>query len=215
MVQKTLITKGKNFMGQAKRYILIILAAIALIALVYVVYVGSGDDNQQETQINDGLLASKSFSVDSKSTNLETCVKGTIFLSGEDGVLKNVKIVAEVIVDPEDWGGAAFYVPKGWDIDEITSSWQANGQPLDGESVGVWKTGSTDYEWNKFIEIGTEHNWTPSGGGRGLLIIELSVSEGALIGSSVFNLMVAIGFEEREGIKVMHPDYEVIETSIT
>lgn len=167
---------------------------------------------------NENIIQSKSFYVSSESTELETSIRGTIFLSGDNGIPEHAQIVAWVEIDPNDWGGIACYIPKGWRISGITSSYPENEpQKNPADFVGIWYTADADFypfKSNERIEIASDYSWKPTGGGTGTVVIELYATEEAMNSTEAFSIMVGVGCDEEDGIKSRHPDYEVIEVPI-
>lgn len=65
------------------------------------------------------------------------------------------------------------------------------------------------------IEIGRDRRgYTPTGGGKGTVVIELDVNKETISTSEVFSIIVGVGCEEKDGIRSIHPDYELIEIPI-
>ncbi|MDV2988919.1 MAG: hypothetical protein P3T54_01980 [Dehalogenimonas sp.] len=159
--------------------------------------------------VNTGLIQTQEFIVTSESTELETSVRGSILLFGNDSVTERISIIAWVNIDPNDWGGVVFYIPGNWNISGVTSSYQQNTTP-DNEAVIIWRTGDTDEEYDKRIEIGM-NRYTPSGGGTGVVVIELDRIDKSADSSAIFRVLIGVGSDEKDGIRISHPDYKVIE----
>lgn len=69
-------------------------------------------------------------------------------------------------------------IPNHWDISNITSSYPENNKEKKPEKyVSTWTTADTKKEWNKMIEIGTDHSYIPTGGGKGVVVIELDINK--------------------------------------
>jgi len=191
----------------------ILLAAIVIIATTAVSCDYNRGFQPSEYTTNENIIKSQSFYVSSESTDLDTWISGTIFLSGEDGIVEHAKIVAMVQVDPEDWGGISFLVPYGWRIADITSSYPEveNVDPV--ASIHMMYTGgkaeSYGFEYNECIIVGDYPSFTPTGGGKGTVIIELNAPEDASI--ETFNILVGVGSNIKNGVKIGYPDYRVIE----
>jgi hypothetical protein len=174
-------------------------------------------DNSNQVITNQKIIKFKDFRVNSESTELETSIRGTVFLSGKEGVPEHAQIVAMIEVDPKDWGGVGIQLTDKWNISSITSSYpeeKKDKTPVDYTSV--WTTaGETEHGWNKRIEIGRDTTlWTPTGGGKGTIVIELDINEKNKSNSEVFSMTVGVGSEEKDGIKSIHPDWKLIEIPI-
>lgn len=172
-------------------------------------------DNIDDVVINEKIIQSTSFNVNSDSTELETSARGAVFLSGIEGVPEHVQIVALIEIDPEDWGGVSFYIPNNWHISNITSSYLQDENGITPENhVAIWTTADKDHEWSAMIEVGTDRvSYAPTGGGKGTVVIDLDNKE-ISSASDVFKILVGVGSKEKDGIKSMNPDYEIIEISI-
>jgi hypothetical protein len=192
---------------------------IIILILVITIITGCNQDldNLGGVTTNEKIIQSKDFRVNSDSTELETSVRGTVFLSGEEGVPKHAQIVALVEIDPDDWGGVVFYISDKWHISSITSSYpEDKKEKIPEDYASVWTTPeATKHGWNKMIEIGRDqHRWTPTGGGKGAVVIELDINKETISTSEVFSMTVGVGSKEKDGIRSVHPDYELIEIPI-
>ncbi|GLX70493.1 hypothetical protein MU1_48390 [Paenibacillus glycanilyticus] len=118
-------------------------------------------------------------------------------------------------IDPKDWGGVGIQLTDQWNIASITSSYPEETHDITPEELAtVWTTGGeTEHGWNKRIEIGRADLWTPSGGGRGTIVIELEINNKykKKTDSEGFSMTVGVGSEEKDGIKSVHPDWKLIE----
>lgn len=75
---------------------------------------------------NEGISNFKDFYISSKTTDLRTLSKGTIYVQkDEDGRSIRAKVVSWVETDPRDWGGVIFYFPRGWHVEGVVSSYPA------------------------------------------------------------------------------------------
>lgn len=171
-------------------------------------------DNSNQVITNQKIIQFKDFRVNSESTELGTSVRGTVFLSREEGVAEHAQIVAMIEIDPKDWGGVEIQLTDQWNISSITSSYpeeKKDKTPVDYTSV--WTTGGeTEHGWNKRIEIGRDTTlWTPTGGGKGTIVIELDINEENKSTSEEFSMTVGVGSKEKDGIKSVHPDWKLIE----
>jgi hypothetical protein len=192
------------------------LSAIIIIILIITICSGCNQfkDNVIDVTTNENIIQSKDFYVDSVSTELETSVRGTVFLSGKEGIPENAQIVALIDIDPDDWGGVGISISDKWDISSITSSYPENKKEKIPETyVSVWTTAEvTKHGWNKMIEIGRDTNrFTPTGGGKGVVVIELDINKETNTTPDVFSMTIEVGSKETDGIRSTRPDWKLIE----
>jgi hypothetical protein len=195
------------------------LSVIIIIILITTIFSGCNQDldNPKQVTTNEKIIQSKDFHVNSDSTELETSVKGTVFLSGEEGIPEHAQIVAFVEIDPDDWGGVGIHLSDQWNISSITSSYpEDEKEKIPEDYASVWTTaGETKHGWNKMIEIGRDtHRWTPTGGGKGAVVIELDINKETISTSDVFRMTVGVGSKEKDGIRSVHPDWKLIEIPV-
>lgn len=58
------------------------------------------------------------------------------------------------------------------------------------------------------VEIGTSHNWRPTGGGTGTVVIDLVPDEkNAIQQSETFDITVAVGSDDKNGKRIAQPDH--------
>lgn len=83
------------------------IAAFALIGLiVFFSWLLTHQDNKSaETSVNDKITHIRSFHLSSDSTKLKTVASGTVFVKGNEGLIKDVQIIARIGINPADWGG--------------------------------------------------------------------------------------------------------------
>ncbi len=162
---------------------------------------------------NKNILISKDFIIASESTDLKTSVRGTIFLYGLEGIPERAQIVAWVEVDPDDWGGVMFGIPREWIVTSITSSYPGEDSKRKPEEfIGIWNTQSNRYTFNKMIEIGT-NRYSPTGGGTGIVIIQLEAYSELLKKNDELKVTVGVGSSEINGEKSISSDYKTIDVS--
>lgn len=183
-------------------------------AIMFISTLSCSIQHDQEVTINNGVSIVQDFFVDSSTTGLHTAANGTIFYFGNGQTKPHIKIVSLITIDPIDWGGIAFYIPKSWGVSNITSSFLANTlQDNSMESTVIWQEAGADSEYDKMIEIGT-NRYTPTGGGTGFVIIELDYIGKENEIPSIFKVIIGVGSAEIGGVKTMHPDFKVIEVSL-
>ena len=147
--------------------------------------------------MNDDITFVHSFNISGDSTDLNTSAQGTIFIKDDN----SIQIAAFVNIDPEDWGGVAFYIPKGWIISNISSNYPEQ-QPSPND-VSIWTT--TDSKWNTMIEVGRNREYKQSEGGRGTVIIDLVPSSNTRTDAER-SISVEVGSSEVNGVKTMGTD---------
>ncbi|MBN2239098.1 MAG: hypothetical protein JW712_04940 [Dehalococcoidales bacterium] len=194
------------------RKIVILLLSLSLLPVVSCTV---SPDAESAVIYNEDLIISRDFDISSESTDLNTSVRGTVFLSGAEGIPEHAEIIAWVEVDPDDWGGVMFGIPKEWNVSGITSSYPGEGSREKPEDlIAVWGSNDTEfvtrYDYNKMVEIGT-NRWKPTGGGTGMVIIQLEVDPDLVKQTDVFTLTVGAGSSENDGIKSIFPDWQTIE----
>jgi hypothetical protein len=193
---------------------------LVIIIMILITTVNSGCNQELDSPdlvTNEKIIQSKDFYVNSESTELETSVRGTVFLSGEEGIPEHAQIVALIEIDPDDWGGVGIHLSDKWNISSITSSYpEDKREKIPKDYVSVWTTDEeTKHGWNKMIEIGRDSSrWTPTGGGKGVVVIELDINKETISTSDEFSMTVGVGSKEKDGIRSVHPDWKLIEIPI-
>jgi hypothetical protein len=168
------------------------------------------------TAANETVLQTGAFRVRSDSTDLNTSATGTVFMKGTEGTADQIQIVAFIEIDPDDWGGVSIYLPRGWYIAGLQSSYpEEDAQVSPADDVSVWNTAESDYELNKAIEIGRSHDYIPTGGGTGTVVIDLAPDPDAAASSASFHMMVAVGCDEKNGMKIVGPDSVELELPLS
>lgn len=195
------------------------IATFALIALiVFFSWLLTHQDNKSdETSVNDKITHIRSFHLSSDSTKLKTIASGTVFVKGNEGLIKDVQIIARIEIDPADWGGVAFYIPDNWHISSILNSYPENKvqfKPTD--NVSTWTTEKKDSKWNTMIEIGRNRSYKSTGGGTGTVVINIQPDNKAISKTDVFTIGVEVGSKEEDGgIKIMGTDSVEVPVSMS
>lgn len=65
------------------------------------------------------------------------------------------------------------------------------------------------------VRVGRGHSYIPTGGGTGTVVIDLVLDKDITLQPDIFNIMVAVGSDEKDGIKIEGPDHISIEIPIT
>ena len=156
----------------------------------------------RDVVVPQGFIALTEFSVTSESTDLETYTKGIVYVRQEEGKTKGyyAEILAWYEVDPADyWGGVQFSIPCGWEVTGVTS----NLHNVNFIWVHTIPCGNNS-EWNQWV-------WVERGG-SGTLVIDLdSTSNEQNPRPGVLKIGIGVGSDERDGIRIIFPDYQFIE----
>ncbi|EHQ35229.1 hypothetical protein [Methanoplanus limicola] len=192
-------------------YAIISVIVVLVIIFAAVIYSGifSGNNSYTAAVENENIILIRGFSVNSESAGINTSAKGTVFIRGSEGVPENVQIVAGVEIDPGDWGGVAFYIPDGWHISGITSSFPENksGAMPPEYYVSAWTTAGTGYNWSTMVEVGRDRTFTPVGGGTGTVLIDLvPVENSESVNAKAPGILVSVGSDEKDGINICGTD---------
>lgn len=191
-------------------------ALLVLIAAIVVSDVIKEDNTSGIITVNKDVAQTIGFSVHSESTDLNTSARGTIFIGGTGGIPENMRIVSRIVVDPDDWGGVAFYIPVGWHISGITSSYPENDTlEISADYVTTWTTADPEYEWSAMVEVGRDRGYAPTEGGTGTIVIDMVPDRSAIHSSGTFNITVEVGSDERDGVKICGTDWIKIPVSFT
>jgi hypothetical protein len=170
-----------------------------------------------EYTINENYIKAQNFYVYAESTDLSTSISGTIVVMGKDGIADHARIVATIEIDPEDFGGISISVPVGWRIESIMSTYP-QGKDIDPVNfISEIYTAEEDFHepnYNECILIGKGNLGKPpaGGGGTGMVIIELDATEDA--SKDIFDTLVTIGSEKRNGVDIVGTDYKTIEINL-
>lgn len=199
-----------------KKTIMLTLLIICIAALLLSCKNTSISNETVDTTVNENVIQARCFSVNSNSTELNTLAKGTIFIEGaDDGIPEHVQIIAWIEIDPNDWGGVAFYIPDNWHVSKIISSYPENEtQTKPADYVSTWTTADPKYKLNTMIEVGRNLSYRPTEGGTGTVVIDLVLEENATQ-PEIFNIMIAVGSDEKGGVKISGPDHIYIEIPIS
>ncbi|UUX91145.1 hypothetical protein [Methanoplanus endosymbiosus] len=197
-------------MNNKSGYAILSVIVVLVIISVAVIYSGilSGNNSGDNPVENKDIIQIRGFSVNTDSTELTTSAKGTLFIKGSEGIPENIQIVAGIEIDPEDWGGVAFYIPDGWHISDITSSFPENktGAMPPEYYVATWTPAEYESEWSAMIEVGRDHTFMPVGGGTGTVLIDLVPDKNAVNMSWNSNISVVVGSDEKNGVRICGTD---------
>lgn len=134
-----------------------------------------------------------------------TGAQGTIILYEKDKDLLGIRIVSTVRVAPKDWGGVAFYLPKGSNLEHVLCTYPENGEVQEPDPVAVWKSENSHGDFNVMLEIDRHHDRKARGGGKGTLVIEATCrneTEGS-DGPSSLKFAVDCGASFKKGQSIM------------
>ncbi|NLE08447.1 MAG: hypothetical protein GX631_04250, partial [Dehalococcoidales bacterium] len=105
---------------------LLLIACIALLPASISCTAHTG--TPQNNPVNQILVRSQNFSLDTLSVSLETKVTGTVFITGADE--KSAIITALVDIDFADWAGIEFLFPCEWEVTDIITDYpRGNSSP--------------------------------------------------------------------------------------
>ncbi|WDV48069.1 hypothetical protein PV797_10315 [Clostridiaceae bacterium M8S5] len=186
---------------------------VAIILLIFAILLLSSCESKKvntKTKVNEDIIKIKDFTVSTDSTSLNTNVKGTIFVKGKEGIPKHIRIVANVEVDENDWGGVVLYIPKKWDISNVSSSFLSKGSNNPKENISTFETKSEKYDWYKFIEVGANHSHSATGG-TGTIIVDLIPVDIKIQQFEKCNIVISVGSDEKNGVKINGTDSITIE----
>jgi hypothetical protein len=159
-------------------------------------------------EFNEHIIAVKEFYVSADSADLDTSVRGTVFIDGDsNGKPARATIVAWMETDPRDWGGITFYLQPGWKVTHANSNYP------DGVTSGADTRqaflkvppvlGATTYHY--ILEVGSAPFLT-TGGGHGMVMFEMEPDSKEGIQDS-FLIGVSVGSRIREdGVREKHTD---------
>lgn len=165
--------------------------------------------NEQRVVAQQEFITLKEFSVTSESTGLETYAKGVIYVRENEGKNKgyHADILALYKVDFADfWGGVQFLIPCGWEVTGVTRDLHS----INAVSVQNMAPGNNS-GWSQWV-------WVESvgRGGSGALAIELdSTSCDQNPWPGVLKVNVGVGSDERDGVRIIFPDYQDIEVPLS
>lgn len=134
-----------------------------------------------------------------------TGAQGTIILYEKDKDLLGIRIVSTVRVAPKDWGGVAFYLPKGSNLEHVLCTYPENGEVQEPDPVAVWKSENSHGDFNVMLEIDRHHDLKARGGGKGTVVIEATCrneTEGS-DGPSSLKFAVDCGASFKKGQSIM------------
>lgn len=182
-----------------KKKLIIPFTLVVAVIIVFIMQTNETESNEKDaTAINAELDSMHDFIISADSTNLKSSAQGTVYVK-ED---RSIQIVATIEIDPNDWGGVAFYVPHGWSIRNINTSYPE--QEKDIIPVALWH--SNNENSNTMIEIGRNRNYKATKGGSGTVVIDLIAEEDAAsIKQTSFT--IEIGSSDVAGVKTMGTDF--------
>ena len=181
-------------MSLTKKPIIPFIIIVAVI-IVFVVQMNKIESNEQTAPlINPNIISSQNFEVSATSHNLTTSAQGTVFVKDD----RSLQIVSSFVIDSNDWGGLAFYIPNGWSISNIITSYP--DQQKDVNPVHIWHT--TNGKWDAMIEVGRNREYKTTKGGIGTIIIDLTPPTHVSTVNEVL-INIEVGSSDEDGVKVM------------
>ncbi len=177
-----------------------------VIVTAAVLMLGACGSGETDTPVvNENLIQKDCFKISAESSGLDTCASGTVFCESGDSTSVHIKIAAQIEIDPDDWGGVSFSFTDGWEITGALCSYP-DDQTAVSYQAAIWRTADSDAEWDKMIEIGRDRlGNSPSDGGTGTVIIDLEPASND-VQPDAFNMIVAVGCEEKDGFNAVGTD---------
>lgn len=173
----------------------------------------TGDwEHEAQTELIDSLGYSR---FDVKADKYHTTASGTIeIFAKEQGVL-GIRILADLTIGPEDWGGVAFYLPAGCGLESVSCTYpETDGAAAEDPPVNVWTTAAENEEYTTMIEIGRDRSKKYSGGGTGTVVIEVSCPWDSSDPIHSLTFGVECGAEEKNGYMIMGVEHSEIAVEI-
>jgi hypothetical protein len=159
---------------------------------------------------NQGVIEIHPFAVAAESVGLHSFASGTVFVEAADDGSCIIRIVSQLEIDPEDWGGVSFSMPGHLTVKQLTSSYPEDGT-LD-EIAGwpaTWISTDTEQKYKTFVEIGRDRGHHSTRGGKGSVLIEMVSVPDMPIPDS-FPIGISIGGYNKNGYDVMGAEYITI-----
>lgn len=195
-----------------KKYYIIQLALVLFLLTACGINNETGDS---AITVNQDIIQIKEFAISTELPDYNTVAKGNVYIQNVQGQMK-ATITAAVVIGEDDWGGVSFYIPKGWNISNVLSSYpdESNKGKAD-DNASVWNTKDSEAQWVSFVEIGRnpERLPSPTGGGTGTVVIEV-ISNKDVSTPDKFSLLVSVGSEFRDGNPVVGTEQTMIEIDI-
>jgi hypothetical protein len=194
----------------------IVLVVVLLVTVTFIIFLLSSKQDKltHHSVVNETIIQTKTFSVSADSTDYITSSKGVVFVKGDGDKVEGMQIVAQIEIDPNDWGGVSFLLPAHWVVSNITSSYPENvTNTTPYEHISTWTTADTDVEWAASIEIGRDRSYLQTAGGTGTVVIDVIPDEN-INPTEAIQVGVAVGSAIRNGYKVVGTDHIKIPISI-
>lgn len=75
-----------------------------------------------------------------------TVATGNVYVQNVQGQMK-ATIIAAVVIGEDDWGGVSFYIPKGWNVLSVLSSYpNEDNKDKANSNASVWNTNDSEAE---------------------------------------------------------------------
>jgi len=187
-----------------KTKVVIVTCSILLVSLLFLFLYNLNVDNKNyRVETNEGITKIENFSISSKNTDLLTSVDGTVFYNGTQA---SAQIIASFYIDPQDWGGVAFYFPSGWQISGVKSSYPQGNQEIDPYGpVTILSTVDETVKWATSLEIARDFiSASKHSGGYGTIVIDLSYKNEQP--QNALKFAVNIGSKVKNGFKITGTD---------
>lgn len=113
-------------------------SACILLLFVMLSFTACGSDKGKDNPatINHGIIQVKEFEVSTGPEDSNTEAKGHVYVrKNEDNI--SIAVVASLVIGEQDWGGVAFYIPAGWNIVNVLSSYPGGNSNSGGNDNGA------------------------------------------------------------------------------
>jgi hypothetical protein len=136
---------------------------------------------------------------------VNTSINGTVFVYKNDEDDYHAKIVANVEIDPNDWGGVAIHFPEGMLVSNIDCSYPQEVLFQERKPNGYYDYIDVDYSYQKKyysrVEIARNRDKIPSGGGSGTVLIDFDINK-ARFEDNDMSFLVCVGILETDSVEV-------------
>jgi len=197
-------------MSRKQKILLLLSGLLLMVLLVFLMFNVNSGRKDYRVEYNEGITKIEHFNISSDNTDLLTSVNGTVFYNGKQA---SAQIIASIYIDPNDWGGVAFYFPGGWQISGVKSSYPQGIQGEDpSDLVNILSTIQDEPDkWITRLEIARDSiSATKHSGGYGTVVIDLNyINEKP---QHALGFAVSIGSKINNGIKIVGTD--VIEINL-
>ena len=170
--------------AEIKKIVTLMILIMCLSIMVATIVACNSAESDHSTGFST-ILGSSNFDLKSDATS--TCAKGTILVFRSEDSTLCVRIVARIIIDSDDWGGIAFFLPNGCILQDVLSTYPEN-KTTEEDSIVLWSAVGDDLKYTTTIEIGRSREYIPTGGGEGTIVIECNIRDDKKVAELVFGI---------------------------